>query len=78
MTAFAIYEKISNAYETSTPANNKFAKAIQSIKWEKTFEADGEFYFFTKGLTFTTPSLDPFNLDWKPSFLFANGTLMGI
>jgi hypothetical protein len=68
-----IFYKIKEAYETSTRNNNYFAEALKSISWDDTFFADGEHYFIKADLTFTTPSLDPFNMAWKPSALFADG-----
>ena len=67
-----IFEKLKEAYETSTKACNRFEKALKSIKWDKQFYADGEHYFCLGKFTFTTPSLDPFNMDWKPSALFTD------
>lgn len=52
---FKIFETIKEAFETSTHNNNRFLKALKSVKWEAEFTADGEFYFCLGSLTFTTP-----------------------
>lgn len=73
---YRLYEEIKNAYEASTASTNFFKQMIESVKWDSTFYADGEFYFVKNGLTITTPSLDPFNMSWKPAALFADGSLL--
>lgn len=65
-----IIEALNTAYGTSTPSNNKFEKLINSIKWDKTFEADGEKYFVLGDLTFTIEDLNPFNENWKPTVMY--------
>lgn len=65
-----IIETLNTAYGTTTPADNKFEKAINSIKWEKTFEADGEKYFVLGDLTLTVEDLNPFNENWKPTVMY--------
>lgn len=74
MTTLNIFETIKNAYETSTYNNNRFATILSSIKWDSEFYADGEYYFIKDDMTFTTPSLNPFNMDWKPSAIFNDGS----
>lgn len=76
MNTLDIFYKLKNAYGVSTHNHNAFAQALQSIKWESEFYADGEYYFIKGDLTFTTPSLNPFKMDWKPSALFADGSLI--
>jgi hypothetical protein len=71
-----LYYKIKEAYEISTHNTNYFKKALESIKWDNTFFADGEHYFIKADMTFTTPSLDPFNMDWRPSALFEDGSFL--
>ena len=43
------------------------------MKWDNVFYADEEHYFSKDGAVFTTPSLDPFDMEWGPSFLFSDG-----
>lgn len=74
MTAFEIFENLKEAYETSTHNCNKFANLINRIAWDSKFFADGELYFIKGELTFTTTSLDPFKVEWKPSAIFADGS----
>lgn len=71
-----IFEKLKTAYECSTLNNNLFEKAIKSIKWESTFYADGEYYFNIGNMSFTTQTLNPFQMDWKPSAIFSDGSYM--
>ncbi len=73
---FEIFEKIKEAFETSTHSNNRFLKALRSVKWEAEFMADGEFYFCLGKLTFTTPSLNPFEVtkSWEACGQFADGS----
>lgn len=69
---YRIYEKIQKAFGESTLNNNKFKKALDSIKWDCTFFADVEYYFLIGKLTITTPSLNPFvEMDWKPCAFFS-------
>lgn len=69
-----IFMSLKEAYETSTHNVNCFLKALNKIKWDEKFEADGEHYFTKGGFVFTTPSLDPFDMDWKPSAIFSDGS----
>ena len=69
-----LIEKLNRAYGTSTPANNRFEKAIKSIHWDSIFEADGEIYFVKdfgdKDLTLTVENLNPFKEKYKPTVMF--------
>jgi len=73
---FTLFERIKEAYETSTHNNNRFEKVIKAIKWDAEFTADGEFYFCLGNLTFTTPSLNPFEVtkDWEACAMFTDGS----
>lgn len=73
-----IFDKIKEAFGTSTPSDNKFKKAIQSIKWESKFFADDEHYFCFGGFVFSTPSLDPFNMKYRPSAIFSDGSFIEV
>ncbi len=74
MTELNIFEALKEAYETSTPNNNRFAAKLSSILWDAEFYEDEEYYFLKGDMTFTTPSLNPFNMDWKPSAIFKDGS----
>ena len=76
MEAYNIFKKLENAYGASTQNCNRFLKAINSIHWDEKFQADGEYYFVKGNFTFTTPSLDPFKMDWKPSAIFNDGSFI--
>ncbi len=77
MIAFDLYECLKHAFDTSTPACNRYAKAIKSIKWDETFYADGEYYFLKGRLTFTTESLDPFKISLiRPAVMAEDGSML--
>ena len=71
-----IFETIKEAYETSTRNDNRFAAALERIKWDDHFVADGEHYFRKGGLTLVVESLDPFvDTGWnRPTAMFADGS----
>ena len=71
---FRLYERLDEAYGASSPNNNLFEKAVNAIKWDDTFEADGETYYCKGGLTLTVTSLNPFKQSWRPSVMI--GTFM--
>lgn len=76
MMAFELFEKLKTAYEVSTFNNNLFKRTIDSIEWDDMFYADNEYYFIKGGFTLTTTSLNPFEVDWMPEALFADGSLL--
>lgn len=72
-----VIDYITNAFEQSTRSRNLFADAIARVRWEQSFDADGErYYVHESGLVFTTPSLDPFEVtrDWPAVFAMADGS----
>lgn len=72
---FNIFTSLKEAYETSTMNQNRFISAINRVNWEDKFQAEGEYYFCIGKMTFTTPSLEPFNgMDYKPSAIFTDGS----
>lgn len=73
-----IFYKIKEAFGASTLSDNKFKKTIQLIKWESQFFADNEHYFCSGGFVFSTPSLDPFNMKYRPSAIFSDGSFIEI
>lgn len=73
---FKMYEKLKEAWETTTQSCNRFKKAIEAIKWENTFQADGETYFIKGGLTLTVENLNPFKEQWHPEVMFSDGTII--
>lgn len=74
MTTLNLFFNIKEAYETSTNNKNHFAELLSSIKWDSEFYADNEYYFIKGDMTLTTPSLNPFNMSWKPSAIFTDGS----
>lgn len=75
MKELELFETLKESYETSTPKHNRFTEALDAQEWDDTFYADGEHYFCMGGFTFSTPSLDPFQItqSWKPSAIFSDG-----
>ena len=72
-----VFNTLLEAWETSTMSDNRFARAIERIRWENRFFADGEYYFCLGGFTFTTPTLDPFGVHcWKPSAITSDGSFI--
>lgn len=61
---------LQTAYECSTKSSNWFLPELEKLKCNDRFFADGEWYFTFDNAIFTTPSLDPFKCDWKPSVMW--------
>lgn len=76
MIEYSIFETLKEAYETSTQNNNRFLSALERMNWDARFQADGEHYFTRGGFVLTTPSLNPFAMDWKPSVIFSDGSMI--
>lgn len=76
MNEYHIFEALKEAYETSTQNNNHFLHTLDLMNWDSRFQADGELYFTKGAFLFTTPSLDPFKMDWKPSAIFSDGSML--
>ena len=73
---FRLYETLKEAYETTTQNFNRFKEAIEAIKWDSTFEADGETYFVKGGFTLTVENINPFEEEWKPTVFFSDGSVI--
>lgn len=67
---------IKEAYETSTMSCNRFADILDELETMLggVFTADGEVYFIFDNAIFTTPSHDPFDMPWKPSATWRDGS----
>lgn len=76
MTELELYAKIKEAFETSTHNRNRFAEVLASIKWDSNYTADGDQYFNLGEFTFTTPSLDPFNMPWECTAFFSDSSML--
>lgn len=77
MTALNIFNELLEAWECSTPAYNGFFKMLSTTEWEEEYWADGEFYFVTDEICFTTPVLNPFEPhDWVPTAITADGSFL--
>lgn len=66
---FKIIERLQNAYNATTMSCNKFANELNKIRWDKTFKADGELYFIKDKLVLTVENTNPFQEQWKPSYI---------
>lgn len=60
MNALNLHMSLQEAWETSTPSDNRFALAVNGIDWDERFEADGELCFILGGYELVTQTLDPF------------------
>ena len=78
MTTLNLFYNIKEAFETSTLNNNHFVQALNAVKWDAQFKADNEYYFVKGDMTITTPSLNPFNMDWEASAIFNDGSVLTI
>lgn len=76
MNEFKLYETLKKAYETTTKQNNRFLIALNSVEWEKTFEADGETYYVKGGFTLTVENTNPFEEKWKPMAFFSDKSVI--
>lgn len=65
-----LFYSLKEAYETSTPNNNRFLAKLNSIHWDSKFYADDEYYFIKGDMLITAQSLNPFDEEWKPSATF--------
>ena len=74
MAELELFYKIKEAYETSTKNDNRFSKVLDEIEWSDKFYEDNEYYFVKGSFLFITPSLYPFNMPYKASVIFADGT----
>ena len=73
MNELLLFNKLKEAYETSTRNFNSFKEAISSVNWDNKFEADGEIYFMLGKFTLAVENLDPFKEQWKPTVYFTDG-----
>ena len=71
-----LYFKLREAYDSSTASWNRFKEAIDKIKWDKIFEADGETYFVLGRLSLTVENIDPFKAQWKPTIFTPDNSIL--
>lgn len=76
MNELQLHEKLINAYGASSRKFNHFEDAINSIKWDYTYNADGETYFHKDSYVLTIQHIDPFQELWKPCSQFSDGTII--
>lgn len=65
-----LFYELKEAYETSTPSNNRFLAKLNSINWEDKFYVDDEYYFAKGDMLFVVQLLNPFDEKRKPSATF--------
>lgn len=73
---FTLFETLKEAYETSTLSLNRFKTAIDRIKWDTVFNADGETYYCKGGFSLTIENINPFKESWKPTCIFSDGSMI--
>lgn len=76
MKELKLYETLKEAYETTSQKFNSFKEAIENIKWDQTFEADGEIYFILGGFTLTVENINPFQEKWKPTCFTSDNSIL--
>lgn len=65
-----LFYSLKEAYETSTPNNNRFLAKLNSIDWDSKFFADDEYNFVKGDMLIVAQSLNPFDEERKPSATF--------
>ena len=73
---YNLYEKLKEAYETTSAKFNNFKTAIDNIKWDQTFEADGEIYYILGKFTLTIENINPFKEQWKPTVFTSDNSIL--
>ena len=76
MDTLGLFIKIKEAFETSTHNYNRFKEVIDSEKWDDKYFADDEYVFIKADMSFSTPSFDPFNMKWKASAIWDDGSVL--
>ena len=76
MKEIKLYEILKQGYEITNQKINRFKDAIDKIKWDQVFKADGEIYFVKDGFTLTIENIDPFKEQWKPTAYFTDGSVI--
>ena len=77
MNAMDIHNKLQEAWEISTKADNRFAVAVGSIKWDDMFSCEDGYYFTVGDYTLHTLDMDPFGpcADAVPVSFFGGGMI---
>lgn len=71
-----LFETLKEAYESSSRRFNNFKEAIEKIKWDSIFKADGEIYFVKDGFNLTVENLNPFEEKWKPTAYLPDNSMI--
>lgn len=71
-----LYYNLKDKYEITTRNYNHFLHALNRVKWDHQFYADGEYYFIKDDLTLMVQDLDPFNQKWCPTAIFKDGLFL--
>lgn len=71
-----LYEELKRAYENTTHNFNAFEKKINSVKWDKVFDADGETYYVLGEFILMVENINPFLESWEPSVMFSDSNIL--
>lgn len=80
MDLLELRQKLEEAFGTSTKSYNRFKEFVTSLNWDYSFYADGEYYFVKDNITFTTPSLNPFEVlrSWDMCLMASDGSMLKV
>lgn len=71
-----LFEKLKEAYDSSSIKYNNFLEVINKIDWDNKFEADGEIYFVKGKFTLTVENVNPFDEKWRPTVYFSDNSII--
>lgn len=80
MDVIELKQKLEEAFGASTKSYNRFKEFVISLGWDCSFYADGEYYFVKDDITFTTPSLNPFEVmhSWDMCLMTSDGSMLKV
>lgn len=67
-----IFETLKEAYKTTTENNNRFLAALNSVEWDRTFQAFGHTFFVKGGFRVVVENTNPFKQKWGPTVIFSD------
>lgn len=68
-----ICNSLQEAWRNTTKTDNFFQRAVESVPWQETWQADGEIYYTLESLMFIITSLDVFAPGRNPMIIFSSG-----
>lgn len=72
-----LFNHLSEAYNATTHKFNNFSNMVNNIKWDRIFEADGEWYYCLGSFSLIIENIIPFQEKHKPLVLFSDGSIIG-